>query len=136
MREGKPQGLGEAAGFVRVLADLRDRINETATFFNRGLSERTIKALASHGIDASERLLFKSEAELRRVTTRAGFPPTRVADARSGLVALELRSDGRSTTYHNNNGRQGYFHFVTADGSRSGFSGRRKASGGKAVHRR
>jgi hypothetical protein len=67
MTEGKQQGFGEAADLARVLAKLCERMNETATFLNRGLSERTIGALVSHGMNAPERLLFKSEAELRRV---------------------------------------------------------------------
>jgi hypothetical protein len=40
---------------------------EGRLFSDRGFSDRTVKALVARGIDAPERLLFASEAELRKI---------------------------------------------------------------------
>lgn len=44
-----------------------EMINKMALFWDRGLSNRTIEALVKHGIDAPERVLFMTEAQLRTI---------------------------------------------------------------------
>jgi DNA-directed RNA polymerase alpha subunit len=55
-----------------ILLNLRresgSRLLARSLFNNRGLSARTIEALVACGIDAPERLLFATEAELKRLS--------------------------------------------------------------------
>lgn len=44
-----------------------EMIDKTACFRDRGLSNLTIEALVKHGIDAPERVLFMTEAQLRTI---------------------------------------------------------------------
>lgn len=53
------------ASFEAKLLSVRDP--REPLFRDRGLSDRTIKALLAHGLDAPERLLFVTEADLKRI---------------------------------------------------------------------
>lgn len=52
---------------VTQLKPITDAKREMEAFKNRGLSDRTIKALVNCGIDAPERVLFMPESHLRRL---------------------------------------------------------------------
>jgi DNA-directed RNA polymerase alpha subunit len=50
-----------------VLVQTARKIVSISPFKDRGFSERTIEALVACGIDAPERLLFSTEAELKQI---------------------------------------------------------------------
>jgi DNA-directed RNA polymerase alpha subunit len=62
---------------LTILAESATRILARTPFQNRGFSDRTINALVAKGIDAPERLLFATEAELRRIP---GVGPVSLAE--------------------------------------------------------
>jgi hypothetical protein len=60
---------GEAGALADALHETVDGeiLSKTAPFQNRGLSDRTIQALINYGLDAPERVLFMTEAQLRTI---------------------------------------------------------------------
>jgi DNA-directed RNA polymerase alpha subunit len=57
----------QKAAALRVRDETARTILVRMPFRDRGLSDRTIEALVGAGIDAPERLLFATEAELKRL---------------------------------------------------------------------
>jgi hypothetical protein len=62
------QSEAQRAVIRAVDARLAQAVNKISLYQGRGLSDRTVKTLIAAGIDAPERLLFMSKAELKGIT--------------------------------------------------------------------
>jgi DNA-directed RNA polymerase alpha subunit len=87
--------------FVNALAEKRSANAPRVPFDHRGFSSRTIDAFVARGIDAPERLLFATEAELKQIPGigRASFDEIMRYRARflpgpGGLAAINAALGG------------------------------------------
>ena len=65
-QRGMPTAAQRAAA-LKAGSEVAKYMLSRAPFHNRGFSGRTIDALIARGIDAPERLLFATEADLKRI---------------------------------------------------------------------
>jgi DNA-directed RNA polymerase alpha subunit len=66
-RMPEQQKAAQRTARLRVAERAAADISRCALFHGRGFSRRTVNALFTRGIDAPERLLFASEAELQKI---------------------------------------------------------------------
>jgi DNA-directed RNA polymerase alpha subunit len=66
-RTSEQQKTAQRTARLRIAERAAADILRCALFHGRGFSRRTVNALFTRGIDAPERLLFSSEAELKKI---------------------------------------------------------------------
>ena len=95
MKQRRSTGMPTAAqktGVLQAETKLAKALIPRWPFDHRGFSSRTIDALVARGIDAPERLLFATEAELKQIPGigRASFDEIMRYRARFQRSSLEV----------------------------------------------
>jgi len=94
----RQDGEASARGTKPIVGPRR----EGAPFANRGFSERTIRNMATRGIDAPERLLFMTETQLKKIQ---GLGASSIEEIRAYRARFIPKGSSPSILAHSVNGQ-------------------------------